>query len=272
MSKGLSIHIGIKELCIESYKSKAPLSSPENDARAMANLASLEGYQNPILLLNENATRHSFLEILDKTIEKLNEGDTFLLTFSGHGGQIKDEDGDEILSGIVDANSNMDIQDETWCFHDGILKDDEIGQKWSSFKTGVRIIVVSASCHSRSSIKTFDNSLWDNVLIEQPGFRNKTMTFIKSPLVYAYKQDPQIKASIIHISACQDKQESRDGNCFSKFTEILLKHWDEGRFEGSYIDLVSKIRSESGYLQEAGLTTLGVNNPDFINSKPFKIN
>ena len=67
----------------------------------------------------------------------LSSGDFFFLTYSGHGGQVPDVTGEE-----------ADKQDETWCLYDGQLIDDELYLELSRFAAGVRILVLSDSCHS----------------------------------------------------------------------------------------------------------------------------
>ena len=67
----------------------------------------------------------------------LQGGDLFFLTYSGHGGQVPDVNGDE-----------ADKKDETWCLYDGQLIDDELYFELSKFAAGVRILVLSDSCHS----------------------------------------------------------------------------------------------------------------------------
>jgi hypothetical protein len=158
----------------------------------------------------------------------------------------------------------MDCKDETWCFYDTHLLDDEIGALWKEFKAGVRIIVVSASCHSRSSLKPYAVALpfWKE---SEPGNNN-----LKTVL-YAYPEDHQIQASILHISACDDRQQARDGEQFSRFTELLLKTWDNGRFDGTYEELVRRINRQAGYLQTSGVAIMGRKDPDLLNAIPFKL-
>jgi hypothetical protein len=63
--------------------------------------------------------------------------DIFLLTYSGHGGQVPDTNGDE-----------PDRKDETWVLYDGELVDDELHELYTQFKSGTRVVVLSDSCHS----------------------------------------------------------------------------------------------------------------------------
>ena len=46
------------------------------------------------------------------------------------------------------SGDEADKQDETWCLYDGQLIDDELYFELSRFKAGVRILVLSDSCHS----------------------------------------------------------------------------------------------------------------------------
>ena len=67
----------------------------------------------------------------------------FLLTYSGHGSQVPDKNGDETEDGY----------DETWVLYDRQLVDDELYALWSKFAAGVRIVVLSDSCHSGTAIR-----------------------------------------------------------------------------------------------------------------------
>ena len=69
-------------------------------------------------------------------------GDLFVLCYSGHGGQVRDPSGEE-----------ADWEDETWVLWDRQLLDDELYALWSGFKPGVRILVLSDSCHSGSVVR-----------------------------------------------------------------------------------------------------------------------
>ena len=93
----------------------------------------------PTVLLTKKATRKPVLAAMQAGAKALQSGDLFFLTYSGHGGQIPDRNGDE-----------PDRKDETWCLYDGELIDDELHAALSRFARGVRILVLSDSCHSGS--------------------------------------------------------------------------------------------------------------------------
>ncbi|HZF78764.1 MAG TPA: caspase family protein [Rubrivivax sp.] len=137
--KALSLHIGVNLVDPAAYGGwDGPLAACEFDARDMATLARSKGMQ-PTVLMTKKATRGATLAALRKAWKSLQPGDFYFLTYSGHGGQVPDTNRDE-----------PDRKDETWCLFDGQLIDDELYLELSRFAAGVRIVVLSDSCHSGS--------------------------------------------------------------------------------------------------------------------------
>lgn len=66
--------------------SEAPLKNPANDARAVATRLRSQGFE---VILRENATKSQMTEVVADFGEKLNEGDTALFFFAGHGMQVQ---------------------------------------------------------------------------------------------------------------------------------------------------------------------------------------
>src|SRR5262249_38382236 len=89
------------------------------------------------VLLTKKATRAATLGGIRGAAKTLDRGDLFFLTYSGHGGQVPDVTGEE-----------RDKKDETWCLYDGQLIDDELYAELAAFEPGVRVLVLSDSCHS----------------------------------------------------------------------------------------------------------------------------
>jgi hypothetical protein len=73
-------------------------------------------------------------------------GDSVIITYSGHGTWVPDTSGDE-----------PDNRDEALCPHDinsgNALLDDEIQQLFARRASGVKIVLISDSCHSGSVIR-----------------------------------------------------------------------------------------------------------------------
>ena len=135
--KGLSLHIGLNAVSPAAYGGwSGDLAACEFDAKDMAAIAASRGMKSTVLL-TKKGTRAKTLAAMRKAAKALRKGDFFFLTYSGHGGQVPDVTGEE-----------ADKQDETWCLYDGQLIDDELYFELSRFAAGVRILVLSDSCHS----------------------------------------------------------------------------------------------------------------------------
>ena len=98
-------------------------------------------------------------------------GDIFWITYSGHGSQVPDQNGDE-----------SDGLDETWCLYDCQILDDTLFDLWSRFKEGVRIVIFSDSCHSGTIARAI-NSLNPVDLSEnsQPSHSKPSPHFLEIP-------------------------------------------------------------------------------------------
>jgi hypothetical protein len=153
-ARGISVHIGVIELDTVHYQGwNGSLSGCENDATDMQNLARKQGFQTS-LLLTRAATRKNVIRAIEQAARQLKKGDLFLLTFSGHGGQIPRQP-DARPADLYDVEQTDNL-DETWCLHDAQLLDDELNHLYRQFQTGVRILLIQDCCHSGFS--DFDDS------------------------------------------------------------------------------------------------------------------
>ena len=281
MNRGISIHIGLNYLDSEHYGNEvSPLDTCEQDAKDMQSIAIAQNFKSSYMLLSENATREAVKSAIATASEELGSGDMLLLTYSGHGGFILDKSGDE--------DDNLD---ETWCLYDGQLLDDELYYLWSLFDEGVRIFIISDSCHSGTVAKANPKGLEPDSRI----FKKKLLSYSVAKEVYLKNKDfysdlekfygikeekgENIKASIKLFAACQDPQVSYTMT-FAKnsiFTEKLKEIWDDGRFMGNYSEFFGKISAEVEALdflptvQTPNLFSVGKENKSFDNGKPFQI-
>jgi hypothetical protein len=281
MNRGISIHIGLNYLDSEHYGNEvSPLDTCEQDAKDMQSIAIAQNFKSSYMLLSENATREAVKSAIATASEELSSGDMLFLTYSGHGGFILDKSGDE--------DDNLD---ETWCLYDGQLLDDELYYLWSLFDEGVRIFIISDSCHSGTVAKANPKGLEPDSKI----FKKKLLSYSVAKEVYLKNKDfysdlekfygikeekgENIKASIKLFAACQDPQVSYTMT-FAKnsiFTEKLKEIWDDGRFMGNYSEFFEKISAEVEALdflptvQTPNLFSVGKENKSFDNGKPFQI-
>lgn len=143
--------------------------------------------------------------------------------FSGHGGQVKDIDGDEI-----------DGYDETLCPLDykinGMISDDFIRSKFlNKIPPFVKLTAIVDACHSGTifdikwTIKTKPDS--DCYILEKYNNYSKT------------------KANIILLSSCTDDQLSVDLKNNGVLTYSLLKILEHYNYHISYEKLLSEIKN-----------------------------
>jgi hypothetical protein len=112
-----------------------------NDANDWAAELGARGFK-VATLLDDQATKAAMVKAMGDLIGKGAKGDTLVITFSGHGTYQPDTDGDE-ADGLDEALCPYDLQTRGEA-----LTDDEIRNLFLSRKAGVRIVLLSDSCHS----------------------------------------------------------------------------------------------------------------------------
>lgn len=278
MAQGFALNIGLNAVNPAHYGGwSGELNACEADADDMAHIARSKRYA-VTTLMTPQATRDAVSGAIIDAAGKLKAGDIFLLSYSGHGGQLPDLNSDE-----------RDRMDETWCLYDGELVDDELYTLLSAFKRGVRILVLSDSCHSGTVTKAaFYRTAGKLVgLNESPsGLRFRFMPPEIALRTYRMNREfydpilnnPELKearatveASVMLISGCQDNQLSADGTFNGLFTANLLQVWNEGRFEDSYRRFHTAIASRMPPDQTPNLFMIGERNPQFENEVPFTV-
>jgi hypothetical protein len=203
-----------------------------------------------------------------------------LLTYSGHGGQIPDVNGDE-----------ADQQDETWVLFDRELIDDELYQLWSQFAAGVRIFMLSDSCHSGtvarmmfySQVREFDPAAKRLAAtrdkppvfraipadLQQRVYLRNARTYNSAQWVAGRSERASIGASVILISGCLDNQLSSDGDGNGLFTATLLQVWNNGAFDGSHYAFWKKILERMPSYQSPNYFKVGTDDTAFETMRPF---
>lgn len=276
MPRGISIHIGLNAVnpaCYDGWDGQ--LSGCINDARDMKAIADGLSYQSSILL-DSQATAAAVVQAIGQSAQQLDSGDTLLLTYSGHGGQVPDANGDE-----------ADGQDETWVLWDRMLIDDELYALWSRFRAGVRIFMLSDSCHSGTVLKMMKHVERQKRLYagtREPQRKVRLLPREKAEANYRANVDQYtslqwvaggdrsaVVASVTLISGCQDNQLSSDGDHNGLFTEKLLDVWQDGAFNGNYAAFHAAIAAEMPAEQTPNLARTGATNAAFDAEKPFTI-
>ncbi|MCX6239796.1 MAG: caspase family protein [Bacteroidia bacterium] len=269
MTTGISLHIGLNYVDPNHYSGwDGKLAAAEYDANDMFLITKSQGLQ-PTKLLRADATRGAVISAISNAASKLKENDLFVISYSGHGGQLPDLNSDE-----------DDGMDETWCLFDGELVDDELSNLWSTFKKNVRVLVISDSCHSGTILKlarSFERPKSEFTPKFMPGevaattyFNNKE--FYDKILDEVKNVDSKdIQASVKLISGCQDNQFSYDGTFNGQFTGMLKRIWNGGKFSGNYFSFHKQIMNLMPPEQTPNYYNVGQLIQSFDDQKPFAI-
>ena len=283
--RGRALAIGLNSVNPKHYAGwSGPLVACEADAEDMAEITRAAGFTAKTLL-TRRATRAAVIAELTAAAAALRSGDILMVSYSGHGGQLPDKDGDE-----------SDLQDETWCLYDGELVDDELLRLWTRFKSGVRILVFSDSCHSGTVIRARYQALAAggglHAVMERPPIdpesllaRFKAMPPLQAVRTYRQNRklyDPilkqpspklsAVKCSVLLISGCADNQLSSDGDFNGLFTGRLKLVWNDGGFDqGDYRKFHRAISDKMPPTQSPNLDIALVRDEDFLGQRPFTI-
>lgn len=292
MPKGISLHVGVNKAS-SAFPSASTLRGCENDARAMEQIARDAGFEQRDLLLGPDATYARVTTKIRSAAAQLEKGDFFFFSFAGHGFQKADTitDGDE-----------TDHLDETILLFDVELFDDVLRKDlWPRFKAGVRILMVSDSCHSgsvflgplesttssvrRIALEKDEPTEQDEFPVLTPdrlvartisnttGRRHRAeyIDFYQSTLLPLL--NPPINASVLLLAACEDFGRTGDDLPHGVYTAALLDVLKKSNPK-DYDDLVNKIQQRltaAGRTQRAVIRPADPNDVTLRRQKPFRI-
>lgn len=135
-----SLHIGVNRTNPAAYPGGiSDLNGCVSDAEAYKKIAIQAGFRKSHLMTDSKATIGEVARYIHYAADHIRSGDLFFVSYAGHGASVRDASGDE-----------PDGRDETWCLYDGLLLDDYLYSLWARFDAGVRLLVISDSCHSGS--------------------------------------------------------------------------------------------------------------------------
>lgn len=269
-ASSFSLHIGINGVDTNHYQQwDGRLQGCENDALFYHQLAQKEGCKVSKILLNSDhsnkPTSTNVLAFLDYSISELNAGDNLIITYSGHGGILEDKNFDE-----------HDFQDETWCLYDRQLLDDELFARFSRFRAGVNIFVISDSCHSGSVVKAITDEALPDTRIRRFVPRqqlfatyqaNKSIyePLMRTPIV----REEEIPAAVLQLGACQDDEFAMEDGENGLFTKTIMKILERNGEVGSYQELLVRSKRALSGIQRPNLICYGSNHQQLLNQRPF---
>ncbi len=195
------------------------------------------------ILKTKQATSGNILAGLRQAAESLKAGDIFVFYYSGHGGQQPDANGDE-----------TDGQDETLVAYDRQIIDDELNAIWPTFKSGVRILMLSDSCNSGTNYRNRFDILSGSSIQPIPDLKTASL----------------MQAQMIHMGGCRDGDTSSGYSTGGEFTTALCKTWNKGAFSGNYRAFYQQILTLITSGQQPQFNEYGPVTDTFRNQKPFE--
>jgi len=134
-----SLHIGINDY----PGTDSDLDGCVNDANDWKDALNRRGFEWQDVLLDARAFKKAMTDAIADIVLATEPGDLTVITYSGHGSWVPDQDDDE-----------LDGRDEALCPYDtdtsGVLTDDYLYSIFSCIKQGSRVVFISDSCHSGS--------------------------------------------------------------------------------------------------------------------------
>jgi hypothetical protein len=279
------------------------LTGCEPDARDMGVIARDAGLETHSLLTRQ-ATRRAVLDAIAGHAARLRGGGLFVLSYSGHGGQLPDRNGDDPDDGM----------DETWCLYDGELLDDEVYAALAGFESGVRVLVFSDSCHSGTVVRMratdFDpgaiqrrdvlRAEWSatgrarGVTVRDlpapgpQGLAQRAMppevaidTYLRNRAFYddlgaraPADARASVRGQVLLVSGCEDDQLSADLGTNGLFTLELVRTWNRGAFLGGHRDFQLAIRQavlQGNPAQAPSFFTVGAEIPGYEGQRPYTL-
>ena len=190
-----SLHIGVNRVNPAMYGGwSGALNGCEADCDTMVAIATAEGFTTRVRKTAQ-ATAQAVLADIDDAAARLRAGDTFMITYAGHGGQVPNAD--------AGTDPEADGQDETLVLYDRMLIDDELWLAWSRFASGVNIILIPDSCHSgtvarvragnqpaspneindfQSEVYALKRSYYSNLAVPRPGIGDPPIASFPRPI------------------------------------------------------------------------------------------
>lgn len=214
-----SLHIGINDY----PGTGSDLSGCVNDANDWKENLEARGFQT-IALLDGEASKSNMVEAISKIVGDTGCDDIAVITYSGHGTWVPDEDDDEV-----------DGRDEAFCPHDinqgQILTDDELYEILSKRQRGARVIVISDSCHSGTVTRAGNlmpgtaSDSWNfkktRFLAPEIYIKDDEVRLGRARRVEKAKASGSIWAAAVLLSGCDDQEYSFDA-------------WFKGRPNGAF--------------------------------------
>ena len=217
-----------------------------NDAKSWASLLRRHydfASRDVTVVLDADATHARVVRELKELLAGARSGDVLVFTNSSHGTYLAD----------ADAGEEADLYDEAMCPYDckqHLLTDDELRELFGDIKRGVRLTVVSDSCHSGSVTRAAPFGLTPDErrvrFMHPKKLRNPVIDEVQ---LHAAPREthPESEMRELLVSGCRANQYSYDAKIGSTFHGAMTWHAMEvikaADYRLTYAALVQRLRA-----------------------------
>ncbi len=194
-------------------------------------------------LIDQQATKAKMMSGIESALSKAVKGDVVVITYSGHGTWIADEDGDE-----------EDGRDEALCPHDiataGPLSDDELHDLFLERDRGVHVALISDSCHSGTVARFAPTPHRERRVRFMPpaAYVKSDQRLRELRLLEKAPAKGHSRGSVLLLAGCQDTEFSWDAHFNNRpngaFTRVALDSLSKLPPKATYRDWHQAIRKQ----------------------------
>ncbi len=250
---------------INDYQGISDLGGCINDVTNMRNiLKNFHGFTNEDIrvLVDNRATKNNIIFRLEKIVDAARKGDYIVFHFSGHGSQIRDRDGDELIDHLDELICPYDMN-----WDDGFITDDTLNKIFAKLRQGVFLEVFLDCCHSGDGLRGVDlgrpaelgpeNPIQSRYLLPPMDIECRSEGD-EDDLKDTRRFRSTDKSIVKHVlwAGCKDNQTSADayidGSYNGAFTYYYCKHFRDTGGNVSRKNLLRRVRSSlqhNGYSQ-----------------------
>jgi hypothetical protein len=236
------------------------------------------------VLLTPAGTADALIEQVRAAAGALGSGDSFFFTYSGHGGQVANS---------ANGTDEDDDLDETWVCFDRQVLDDELYSLFAEFRAGVRVTVLSDSCHAGTVIRAEDMTFLAGEYADLVGWgveeppparwrvcppeisrrdrESRRTDYDRLWSGLRPKEEVEVRASVVLLGGCQDNQLSGDGSRNGVFTARLKRVWGGGDFKGDHHTFHRTLARRMPAYQSPSLFWVGEGTDAHLAARPFAL-
>lgn len=286
MASGVSLHIGVDRTDPDHYAGLKTLRGAERDARSMAQLAEAQAFERRVVLVGGDATLDAVRQQVARSADQLRSGDTFVMSFAGHGGVVPDV--------MRDRPGGVH---RTMCLYDQQLIEPLLYADLARFRAGVRVVLVNDSCPCIAIVRagpdatttpipkwTASTAAGEGDIRAMPG--DLALMIYRTHRVRYDAQQHQAReleaargttSPVLVLDACQDRQDARENAFHGRFTSALLTVWNGGRYllqpRPTYRDLLDRaadVIADRNQVPKLSIP-IGAGNYRFADQRPFVV-